>query len=49
MIITSSKTATVITSGMTNAKIKDSKIPTIPISFTAVVSSLKRVFAWVCG
>jgi len=33
-----------------NWRFKDNTFPTrAPISYTAVVASLKRVFAWICG
>lgn len=49
MIYSSSRQSTVVTSSGAYMRFKDSKVPTIPISYTAVVASLKRVFAWVCG
>jgi len=33
-----------------NWRFKDATFPTrAPISYTVIVTSLKRVFAWVCG
>lgn len=49
MIHSSGRVGTLLGNTRNNWRFKDEKIPTLPFSFTAVVSSLKRVFAWVCG
>lgn len=50
MIILNGRGGVGISNSHQNWRFNDYTYPTrAPISYTAVVSSLKRVFAWICG